>query len=353
MKKILAIAILLFLIGCAVEPQEEIKPDPENDTHSLADKNAAEKTLTETQETRRCNDGTLYGKCSVQKPYYCLEGNIVKKASICGCGLHQIASGENCVPAFEITPKQEKYRYILNGKEDYIELTVYKELNDFLSNISRTYYCDPECPADKEIELNYINNKEQKKYLKQLVSKIQSKTSDKKQQAQIAISLVQNIPYADSERRHNALTGRYPYEVLYDQRGVCGEKSKLLAFILRELGYGVSLFHYPEEKHMTAGIKCALEYSYKKSGYCFIETVEPIIPTYVPSEYVDIGELGEPTIIQISNGEEYEIKEEYKDAQELERINSIGLVLQPKDYAIWRDLMKKYGVYIQGRLFLR
>jgi hypothetical protein len=359
-KKVMVMIIFLFLVGCnpvAIDEQDDFENLEKIDTENIVDKVIVEENVVEElieKPVQRCNDGTIYSECSSQKPYYCLNGNIIKKASVCGCPENQIASNENCVSAFEITSKENTFEYTLRGKQNAITMIVHKELNDFLSLKPQTYVCDPECPSARELELKYINNPEQKQYLKKLVTKIQEQNIKKSEQARIAISLVQSIPYADSERRKDALTGRYPYEVLHDDLGVCGEKSALLAFILRELGYGVSLFHYPKEKHMTVGIKCPIEYSYKESGYCFIETVEPIIATYIPSEYVDIGSLSsDPEIVQISDGDIFEIKEEYDDARELERINKLGVVLEPLDYAIWRDLMKKYGIYVRGRLFFK
>ena len=136
---------------------------------------------------------------------------------------------------------------------------------------------------------------------------------------------------------------------------MCREKSGLLAFLLREIGYETALFHYIPERHMTAAIKCPLQYSYKNTGYCFIETTEPIMATYVPKEYVEIGELkSEPEIIKINDGNSFDsVKEEYDDARELERINKIGSVLEPIDYASWRDLMKKYGIHVSGSMFYK
>lgn len=353
MKKIITVIMLLLLIGCAAKEKTEIQNTAEIQQATETKNSEEPVTAQEPSPAKRCNDGTIYRECSLQKPYHCSEGNIIKKSSLCGCPENQIASGENCVSAFEITPVEREYKYILQGKQDSIKLTVYKELNDFLSAKPRVYPCTPECPSPKEIELQFIDNPEQEYYLKQLAKKIQEKNPDKAIQARTAIALVQSIPYADAERRHDELTGRYPYEVLYDQKGVCGEKSLLLTFILRELGYGTALFHYPNEKHMAAGIKCPMDYSYNESGYCFIETVEPIIATYIPSEYIDIDTLGEPEIIQISQGETFDIRQEYNDARELERLNKLGLVLEPKDYASWRDLMKKYGIYVRGRLFFK
>jgi hypothetical protein len=34
---------------------------------------------------QKCSDGTLYGQCSTSKPKYCENGNLIDKASICGC----------------------------------------------------------------------------------------------------------------------------------------------------------------------------------------------------------------------------------------------------------------------------
>jgi len=350
---------LIFLVGCAIEQnqtEEQIQVTNEP-TEQITEQKTEEPLVEQTSEPKsvlRCNDGTIYSECSAQKPYYCAEGNIIKKATKCGCPKNYIAENENCINSLEITPEQKTYNYILRGKQDTISTTVYKELDEYLSEIPRTYYCDPECPSAKELELKYIDNAEQRVHLLEIVRQIKEKTPDTADQARIAINLVQSIPYADGERRRDDLTGRYPYEVLYDQKGVCGEKSGLLVFLLREIGYGTALFHYVPERHMTAGIKCPLEYSYKNTGYCFIESTEPIMTTYIPKEYVEIGALkSEPEIIQINEGKSFDAKEEYNDARELERINKLGLVLEPIDYASWRDLMKKYGIHVQGSMFYK
>lgn len=33
----------------------------------------------------KCADGTLYNTCSKNKPYFCYEGELLKKAATCGC----------------------------------------------------------------------------------------------------------------------------------------------------------------------------------------------------------------------------------------------------------------------------
>lgn len=42
-----------------------------------------------------CSDGTLYSSCSSNRPYYCDNGNLIKKSSICGCTLGK-SSADDC-----------------------------------------------------------------------------------------------------------------------------------------------------------------------------------------------------------------------------------------------------------------
>jgi len=39
---------------------------------------------------QKCTDGTFYGQCSIDKPKYCENGNLVNKCSICNCPLNYI-----------------------------------------------------------------------------------------------------------------------------------------------------------------------------------------------------------------------------------------------------------------------
>lgn len=99
---------------------------------------------------------------------------------------------------------------------------------------------------------------------------------DDNQLAELVASFVQTIPY-DFDKFNKAKAGEntkvfYPYEVLYNDTGVCSDKSYLSYSLLRDLGYGVSIFLFPEDQHMAVGVKCPLEYSNYDSGYCFLET---------------------------------------------------------------------------------
>lgn len=298
----------------------------------------------------RCADRTIHGECSTNKPLYCLNGSLVKKASICGCPLNEVAQGDICISKYETNPKEQTFSYVIRGNSNNIKFTVYGGLKKYLSGLPRYYYCDPTCPSDKELELRFLDQTEQKKYLKNLVDIIKSKTSSSDEQARIAISLVQKIPYDWNGFKTKNLTNRYPYEVLYDKKGVCAEKARLLAFILRELGFSVVLFNYEAESHMAVGIKCPSQYSYKNSGFCFIEASTPSIITDAEGDYVGVGKLSStPNTINISDGKSFDsVSEEYNDAQEWNRINKLsassGGYLDSYNYYKWQTLVKKYGI---------
>jgi hypothetical protein len=45
----------------------------------------------------QCVDGTLEPDCSTTKPYQCIKGSLISKASVCGCPDNQIIKAESCI----------------------------------------------------------------------------------------------------------------------------------------------------------------------------------------------------------------------------------------------------------------
>lgn len=85
------------------------------------------------------------------------------------------------------------------------------------------------------------------------------------QQIELVAAFVQSIPYdqGKTDRREVGLDGvdektTYPYEVLYDQTGVCQDKSYLAHRLLQELEIENSdlLFPDPRDNHMAVGVGC-------------------------------------------------------------------------------------------------
>jgi len=280
-----------------------------------------------------CGDGTFYGTCSLDKPYYCDEGVLVEKASVCGCpdsdNLSFWREGDFCISRYYTGLRDINLSYYLEGQEDKILFTVYEGVNDYVSRLSRTILIEnEEIPFRVEFKLKSIDDGLQKEAILPLVKRIQNLAPENKvEQARIAVSLVQNIPYGVSDK--SSFVGgseldhsRYPYEVLYENQGVCSGKSQLLALFLRELGYGAVIFFFPEENHEAVGIKCPVEKSFYSSGYCFVEAGGPSIITDYSMEFTEGITLdSRPEMLLISRGISLpDDFQEYRDAITLEGI---------------------------------
>jgi hypothetical protein len=306
-------------------------------------------------ENVSCGDGTLYNNCSLIKPYFCLNGKLIDVSSVCDCPEGFAKKNNACFSSYQTNPKTVNLKYTLNEQSYSTDFVVYEGFVDYISKIPRSIRYSPGDNSSRlDFKLKAINEEEQRKFLIPLVVKIQNITDNEEDQVRIAISIVQNIPFGASNKTvtfgsSKVNYSRYPYEVLYDNEGVCGEKTDLLIFLLRELGYGVSFFYYPDENHEALGISCPVKESLIESGYCFVETTAPSIITDNKISYVGIGKLSFiPEMYLISNGKSLgKNLEEYKDAAKLIKIRSSveksGL-LGPIDRRIMAKIYAKYGL---------
>lgn len=128
---------------------------------------------------------------------------------------------------------------------------------------------------------------------------------DENQLVELVATFVQTIPYDQGklDRRTSGQNGvtekiTYPYEVLYENTGVCQDKSYLAYGLLKALGYGVAIFLFPnpEDNHMAVGVECPLEYSNYASGYCFLETTSlgnkiGMIPELIPQSRIATSDV--------------------------------------------------------------
>ena len=300
-----------------------------------------------------CNDGTLYGSCSFVKPFYCFNGSLIEKASVCGCSDISTVSGEECYLEYKEEPKNISLNYTLRGESGNINFTVYKKLYDYLSEIPR-YIHSGENLTSLSLRLEYLDEANQNELLLPLVVSIENLTRVKEDQARIAVSIIQNIPFGSTGKTFKLgnkifYYERYPYEVLYDLEGVCGEKSALLIFLLKELGYSSAFLYYPDENHEAVGISCPVEESTNKSGYCFIETTGPSIISDDKTEYIGIEKLNSiPSIIEISGNLSFgKNLYEYNDADILEKIRERAKehgTIYYFQHIQYQLIKKKYGL---------
>ena len=182
------------------------------------------------------------------------------------------------------------------------DFEVYGGVNDYLAGLDRSMSYYYVLPTTKDFILRDLNNDVQRAYLNPLVDKIKAKSDEPNEQARIIINMVQGIPYDWDSFENNDVDGRYPYEVLYDNKGVCMEKADLMAFLLREIGFGVVIFEFELESHRAVGIKC--NNGNYNTDYCFIEATDYYPIGSIPTGYVGGADIRNavPEIVVISEG---------------------------------------------------
>lgn len=236
-----------------------------------------------------------------------------------------------------------QFVYYLRGTRGTITLPLYAGV---YTNISQNlWFREPGAVSPRGRHYDDIfDNPVQEEYLRPLVMAIRNSTPSQDDQVRIAISLVQHIPY-DSSRATNPGPVHAPYVTLYDRKGVCQDKSVLLAYLLQELGYDTALMTFVPERHMTVGIRVPPPYDYRETGYAFVETTVPSIPTFVaPVPRLESA----PNLYRIEDGGYWfdSVPEEAGDARSLERlVNQSGQGgFDPGTIATALSLVGKYGL---------
>jgi hypothetical protein len=204
---------------------------------------------------------------------------------------------------YETQPVQHELMFTRNlivGKRETIGFTTYTGVDNYLANQNGAIRYDPNLVSEE------VNDPVQDYYLRPLVDQIKALTPYKDEQARIAISVAQMIRYDYLAADTQTITEKYPYEVIHTEKGVCGEKSRLIIYLLEKLGFGTAYFVFEDEHHATAAIRCPKEYSYMNSGYCFVEATDVALVGQSNNLYVNVGQLSyHPTIYNVSDGLEY------------------------------------------------
>jgi hypothetical protein len=247
---------------------------------------------------------------------------------------------------YRASPQTIVYPYVLNGNRKSISFTTYGGLNNYLSMNE-----PPSYNSHDDFIKRLTLDTEQDTYFKPLLDEIKKQSPNKDDQAKIAISIVQNIPYnyarADNITKKQNTSWQYPYETIYLNSGVCIDKSLLLIYLLNKLGYDAVLFEFDQENHAAVGIKTNPEYMYKHTGYAFIETTRPTIITDSSGRYgINSAILtSTPAVTYLTNGNEtIEVSQEYKDAKTYNELTATQQKLQPLIYRQLELIIWKYGL---------
>jgi len=87
--------------------------------------------IQQTQQEQKCADGTLYERCSINKPQYCVNGNLVNKCSLCGCSLNYY-----CDKSFELCRVAEKVNMLIFLSPQYANDSQIKEaINVYINTV--------------------------------------------------------------------------------------------------------------------------------------------------------------------------------------------------------------------------
>lgn len=246
------------------------------------------------------------------------------------------------------------HRLLYNYDEQKVMYTVtYDEISDYFSEQDHYYYNDP-----REIYDKLFYNEIQDRYMSDLLSKIKREYGSDENRAEMIISLVQNIPYNDLNFNRDEYDWHYPYETLHYGGGVCSDKAILMSYLLWKMDFDVVIFEFDKEKHSVVGIRCDPEYDYMDTGYAYIETTHPTIPTRVSmvgSDYIIVS--SQPRIVDVGDGyKKLNMKEYYYDSKEMDDIllhfglgkNSLNLQFNiytnddRYQYDEYKRLIKKY-----------
>jgi hypothetical protein len=189
-----------------------------------------------------------------------------------------------------------------------------------------------------------LENEVQNEFMRPFIEMIRQRSITGDDQAKIAISLVQRIPYNGKRYTRTATDWYYPYETVHNNKGSAADKSVLLAYILNELGFETVLFEFPG--HMAVGVKSSSRYSFYDTGYAFIETTRPTIITYEPdTSYGGFSISQNPRIIHLSGGKRVlDVSAEYGDAMRMKQLEEMGGSLNQSYRAELSKISDKYDL---------
>lgn len=123
--------------------------------------------------------------------------------------------------------------------------------------------------------------------------------------AEFVISFVQGSIQYDWETFHaiDQSQIRYPYQTLFAERGVCADKSILLARLLKELGYDIAFFTFERANHMALGIAVPNGYGSYGSRYAYVESTGYAPVGRVPETFAGGIRLdARPQLVKIDGG---------------------------------------------------
>jgi hypothetical protein len=169
------------------------------------------------------------------------------------------------------------------------------------------------------------------------------KPKDTEALMRLAVAFVQSAIGYDREKADQIATGkmRYPSETLLDGHGVCADKTILLAAILQQLGFGLTIFTWERANHMALGLRVPQGYGNFGTAYAMVETTGPNAIGQVPERYVGGTKLdARPEVVELGGAGVYQgIVAQRKEEAALERqYGKDYLAMPPAQQALFRRM---------------
>lgn len=184
----------------------------------------------------------------------------------------------------------------------------------------------------------------------------QNLTSD--EYVELLTAYVQSIPYDHDKLASIEIAPRYPVETVFENRGICSDKTILLAGLLAHEGYSCAVLHFAKENHVTVGLPAPDGFDYFGCGYAVVETTAI---SYIGAASSEFGVCaGRPKVLPIGHGTKtYDgIRETVKILQiqhELEESITEGsplvteIIIQQKKTETLRKLLTESKAEIERR----
>ncbi|MBI4146044.1 hypothetical protein HY489_01770 [Candidatus Woesearchaeota archaeon] len=272
--------------------------------------------------------------------------------------------------------QSKRFVWKFNRKEYSVQVPLFQSLEDYYREVPRVVWYYGGKPADIEERIYQkvldINNTDGFEKLFEFFNKTKAeKGLSDDDLAELIISFVQNIPYDYESVEDPNRQLKYPYQTLFEQKGVCSDKTLVAAKLLHHFGFGVALFLFDNELHMSLGVQCPKASSSYLSGYCYVETTAAESVGVAPELLAgNLSLQSQPRIIPVSTGKLYSraennLKKEVKRREFCRQLDSTVSTLKekeakmkdlqsvyersqsPKDYADYRDAYTDYRRFFE------
>lgn len=199
-------------------------------------------------------------------------------------------------PAKQLNPKTITLRCTYGGKNIELKETLYQNIANYYKNydfFKRSKYLKNE-EFDQFV---YSNSKDRTiaKIAADIKATAKENNLNDDQTMELTTCFIQNIPY-DHQKGEEVLSGggntpsteQLPYHTLYEEKGICTDKTYLGSALLKEMGYGVGMMVF--EDHMSLGVSVPSGYSSFNSKYAIMELTNiGFAPGQIPAEILKNG----------------------------------------------------------------